>query len=80
LATNKLTQVIAEVAGTVSLVVATPGQVVKEGDVLIIIESMKMEIPVEAPSSGTLVEMRVQERDQVVEGAVIAVVRQGGVP
>jgi biotin carboxyl carrier protein len=50
------------------------GDTVAEGDVLIILESMKMEIPVEAPCSGRLVEIRVQEGASVEEGAVLAVI------
>ena len=45
-----------------------------EGDELVILESMKMEIPVEAPCSGTLVDLRVREGQNVEEGAVLAVI------
>jgi acetyl-CoA carboxylase biotin carboxyl carrier protein len=44
------------------------------GDPLVILESMKMEIPVESPEAGTVTEVRVQEGGVVQEGDVIAVV------
>ncbi len=77
---NPLTQVISEVAGTVSLVAVALGQVVRAGDVLVVIESMKMEIPVEAPSAGTLVELRVEAQGKVVEGMVVAILRSAEAP
>ena len=45
-----------------------------EGDELVILESMKMEIPVVAPAAGTLSEMRVSAEDRISEGDVIAVI------
>ena len=47
---------------------------VQEEDVILILESMKMEIPVEAPCGGTLSEIRVAEGDSIEEGAVLAVI------
>ena len=44
------------------------------GVVFIILESMKMEIPVEAPADGTIAELLVQEEDQVEEDQVVAVI------
>lgn len=55
-------------------VLASEGDAVAQGDVLVILESMKMEIPVEAPESGTVDEMRVEEGGVVQEGDVIAVI------
>jgi biotin carboxyl carrier protein len=55
-------------------VVATQGDSVAEGDTLVILESMKMEIPVLAESAGTLSELRVSEGQVVQEGDVIAVI------
>jgi biotin carboxyl carrier protein len=55
-------------------VIKAAGDAVAEGDTLVILESMKMEIPVLAESDGTLVTMAVQEGDVVQEGDLIAVV------
>lgn len=60
-----------EVAGNVWKIEVTIGQAVAEGDVLVIIESMKMEIPVEAPAAGTVRAIRVAEGDTIAEGAVV---------
>lgn len=63
----------AELVGNVWKVVASPGDKVEEDDVLVILESMKMEIPVTAPRAGTVKEIRVNEGDVVKEGQVVAV-------
>ncbi len=67
------TQVEAQIAGSVWKIEKSAGETVKADDVLIIIESMKMEIPVESPCDGRIVEIRVQEGDSVEEGAVLAI-------
>ncbi len=67
-------EVLAEMVANVWRVVATQGEAVDEGDALVILESMKMEIPVESPVSGTVREILVQEGGVVQEGDVIAVV------
>ena len=54
-------------------VVVTPGDAVAAGDPLVILESMKMEIPVEAPRAGAVKEIRVREGQTVQEGDVVAV-------
>ncbi len=66
-------RVESEVTGNVWKVQVEAGAAVQEGDVLIILESMKMEIPVEAPAAGTVVELLVQEEDSVAEDQVVAV-------
>jgi acetyl-CoA carboxylase biotin carboxyl carrier protein len=66
--------VVAEMVANVWKVVVAPGDVVSEGDPLVILESMKMEIPVESPLDGTVREIRVQEGGVVQEGDVIALV------
>lgn len=63
-----------EVAGNVWKITAEIGQAVAEGDTLVIIESMKMEIPVEAPRAGTVREIRVAEGQAIAEGVVVAVI------
>jgi acetyl-CoA carboxylase biotin carboxyl carrier protein len=67
-------EVLAEMVANVWKVVVTQGDTVAEGDPLVILESMKMEIPVESPLAGTVTEVRVQEGGVVQEGDVIAVV------
>lgn len=49
------------------------GQTVAEGDILVILESMKMEIPVESPRAGTVKEVRVKPDDVVQDGDVVVV-------
>ena len=69
-----MTEVRAEMAANVWQVVASVGTVVEEGDVIAILESMKMEIPVEAPSAGTITELHVKPEEQVQEGDLIATI------
>ncbi len=66
---------LSPVSGTVLRLEADAGQTVADDDVVAIVESMKMEIPVEAERAGALLEWRVKEGDAVEEGAVIAVLR-----
>ena len=68
-----MTEVKAELVGNVWKVVAAPGDQVEEDDILVILESMKMEIPVVAPRSGTVKEIRVKEGEVVKEGQVLVV-------
>lgn len=63
-----------EVTGTVWKVETSVGDSVDEGDVLMILESMKMEIPVESPTAGTVAELLVTPEDAVEEDQLIAVV------
>ena len=60
--------------GNVWKIVANPGQSVNEGDVIMILESMKMEIDVVAPTGGVLKSINVATNDKVVEGQVVAVI------
>ena len=69
-----MADVLAEMVANVWKVVVAEGDTVAEGDPIVILESMKMEIPVESPASGTVKEVRVQEGGVVQEGDVIAVV------
>lgn len=68
------TNVTAHITGTVWKVEKQVGDSVEEGDSVVILESMKMEMPVEAPSSGKVSEIRCSEGDAVEEGAVLAVI------
>lgn len=63
-----------EVTGTVWKVEVNEGDSVAEGDVLLILESMKMEIPVESPADGTVSELLVAPEDAVEEDQVVAIV------
>ncbi|PHR55624.1 MAG: biotin attachment protein [Arcobacter sp.] len=60
--------------GSVWKIVANPGQSVQEGDVILILESMKMEIDVIAPHGGVIQSINVATNDTVVEGQVVAVI------
>ena len=67
-------EVRAEMVANVWKVVVAAGEVVAEGDTLVILESMKMEIPVLADSAGTIAEVAVAEGDVVQEGDVLVVI------
>jgi len=67
-------KVIAEVAGKVWKIEAKPGATLAADDVILILESMKMEIPVVAPAAGKLLELLVKEGDMVNEGDAVAVI------
>jgi biotin carboxyl carrier protein len=67
-------EIRAEMVANVWKVVAAAGAEVAEGDTLVILESMKMEIPVLAESGGTLSQLAVNEGDVVQEGDLIAVI------
>ena len=67
-------EIRAEMVANVWKVVKAAGDAVEEGDTLVILESMKMEIPVLTEVSGTVAQMAVNEGDVVQEGDLIAVV------
>jgi acetyl-CoA carboxylase biotin carboxyl carrier protein len=67
-------EVRAEMVANVWKVVVSAGDQVADGDTLVILESMKMEIPVVAEGAGRVAELRVGEGDVVQEGDVIAVI------
>ena len=69
-----MAEVRAEMVANVWKVVATEGDQVDDGDTLVILESMKMEIPVLAEESGTVTTMHVAEGDIVQEGDLIATI------
>jgi biotin carboxyl carrier protein len=68
-----MTEVRAELVGSVWKITTQPGAQVAEDDVLLILESMKMEITVNAPRAGTVKEIRVKEAEVVKEGQVLVV-------
>jgi len=69
-----MTEVRAELVGNVWKVEAAAGDRVAADDILVVLESMKMEIPVTSPVAGTVKEIKVREQDVVKEGQVIAVI------
>ena len=69
-----MAEVRAEMVANVWRVVTSQGDHVEDGDTLVILESMKMEIPVLAEESGTITALHVAEGDVVQEGDLIAVI------
>lgn len=67
-------EVKSEITGTVWKLMKQPGDRVDAGDTLIVIESMKMEIPVITEDGGTLKEILIKEKEPVAEGQVVAVI------
>ena len=67
-------EVKSEITGTVWQLKAKPGDTVESGDTLVIIESMKMEIPVITEDGGTVREILVKEKDPVAEGQLVAII------
>jgi acetyl-CoA carboxylase biotin carboxyl carrier protein len=67
-------EVRAEMVANVWKVVVQEGDKVEEGDTLVILESMKMEIPVLAEDDGVVAQLKVAEGDVIQEGHLIAVI------
>lgn len=65
-----------EITGKVWKIEAKPGDRIDEDDPILILESMKMEIPVAAPFDCVLVELLVAEEDAVAEGQPVAIVER----
>ena len=70
----KQSKVASEITGKVWKIVAAPGTQLAEDEPILILESMKMEIPVSAPLDCTVVEILVAEGDTVSEGQAVAVI------
>ena len=70
---NKV-DVLAHITGKVWKIEKRVGDDVSEGDTVVILESMKMEMPVEAPAGGKVASISVGEGDAVDEGAVLATI------
>ena len=66
-------QVEANITGTVWKIEVSVGDTIQEGDTVVILESMKMEMPIEAEDAGTVAEIRVEEGQSVQEGDVLVV-------
>ncbi len=69
-----LREIRSEITGSLWKLVKAPGDAVTEEEPIMILESMKMEIPVVADAAGTVKEVRVKEGDSVTEGQVVAVI------
>lgn len=67
-------KVLSEVTGSVWKILKKPGESVVEGEEIMLIESMKMEIPVVAEEGGSLAELLVAEGDAVTEGQAVATI------
>ncbi len=67
-------QILADIAASVSKIVVAEGDTVSAHDTVVILESMKMEIPIEAGADGTIASIHVDEGSVVQEGDVIAVI------
>ncbi|WP_067676001.1 biotin/lipoyl-binding carrier protein [Nocardia miyunensis] len=67
-------EVLAEMVSTVFEIVAREGAAVAEGDTLVLLESMKMEIPVVAEGPGTVASINVKPGDVLQKGDLIAVI------
>ncbi len=67
------TEVRAHITGTVWKIEAAAGQALGEGDTVVILESMKMEMPVEAEDDGTVKEIVCTEGQSVSEGETLVV-------
>ena len=70
------TDVKSEITGKVWKIEAKVGDVLEEDDPILILESMKMEIPIGAPVDGKLLEIIVNEEDPIAEGQVVAVMEE----
>jgi acetyl-CoA carboxylase biotin carboxyl carrier protein len=66
------TRVNAHITGTVWKIEVKVGDTVAEGQTVVILESMKMEMPVESPAAGKVTSILVKEGDPVEEGAAVA--------
>ena len=70
-------KILSEVTGSVWKLLKQPGERIAAGDEIMLIESMKMEIPVIAEDDGTLAKLLVAESDAVQEGQAVAMVEVG---
>jgi acetyl-CoA carboxylase biotin carboxyl carrier protein len=75
---TRAVDVCAHITGTVWKIEVKPGDEVAEEQSLVILESMKMEMPVEAPQAGRVLEVKVSEGEAVEEGDVLVTLRVEG--
>ena len=69
------TEIKAHITGTIWKIPVKQGDEVEEGDTLVIIESMKMEMPIEAEDDATVIEVKAQEGQPVNEGDVLMILQ-----
>lgn len=75
-ATGAVIEIDAPLPGIILRVPKKPGDPVQEGEVVLVLESMKMETPIKAPVHGTVVEIKVSQGVQVKTGQILATIRQ----
>ncbi|MFT4049035.1 MAG: biotin/lipoyl-binding carrier protein [Solirubrobacterales bacterium] len=68
-----MSDIEAHITGTVWKIEVKPGDEVADGDTVVILESMKMEMPVEAEDDGVVKEIKCAEGDSVSEGDILVV-------
>jgi len=68
------TKVVSDIAGKVWKIAAPAGTRVAQDDAVLVLESMKMEIPVPAPRAGTVIEIYFSEGEVVGEGEIVALI------
>ena len=69
-----IVEVTTEVTGTVWKIESSAGDLLAAEDVILILESMKMEIPIEMPFAGKIIEILVEEEESIDEDQTIAVI------
>lgn len=74
--TSTMIEIAAHITGTVWKIEVNVGDEIDEGDVVAILESMKMEMPVETDDAGTVKEIRVKEGQAIAEGDIIAILEE----
>ncbi|MCB0221084.1 MAG: biotin/lipoyl-binding carrier protein [Chrysiogenetes bacterium] len=67
-------EVEAHITGNLWKIVKKVGDKIEEGEEIMILESMKMEMPVESPCDGTITDIPVKEGDALTEGQVVAII------
>ncbi|MBB4256773.1 MULTISPECIES: acetyl-CoA carboxylase biotin carboxyl carrier protein subunit [unclassified Bradyrhizobium] len=67
-------KIVTEVAGRVCATPVQVGGTIADGDEIVIVEAMKMEIPVLSPASGTITSLLIKLDDVVAEGQAVAIV------
>lgn len=72
---GEFTEVHSTLPGAVIRILAKPGDQVQAGQLLLVLEAMKMETPVNAPATGVLAKLEVTEGQQVQSGALLAVIK-----